>query len=440
MARRRSCFSCGQPPWGSGQFCNSCGKPLDAPDLELLSGETVASEGADIVLSSGSNKGRSAVAIVGVLAVLGGVAAFSGKGTTRATTTTLSPSTTTAPVPTTGVSATRVPSTTTTPILVTDVIEITVPIKRVLTTPIIVEKTGLKLLLMGVQFGPYTRGSEMVDLDSSTVTPVVSEFSGFAGQEISNVEPLGTGLLVIDSAGTAAVWQPDGTTRPFDARLSGTSARVGHDLVWSQDDDGSIELGKLVAHDLHDGHEVVSMAMPQSAGLMGVDSNDHAIVSEIGSGTYSFDPATKLFTRLSRNMTIVAQGDRRIERSCDDHLVCSTVMVSGDQVTLLPDLNFFGGPFVLSPDGRYTLQSVYSNTSNSGQIVQIVDLTTGARQPLRSGSSRIESFAWSPDSQWLFGIANQELVAWQAGSAETRQLTFDGEPILATAVGVFPTG
>ena len=109
-------------------------------------------------------------------------------------------------------------------------------------------------------------------------------------------------------------------------------------------------------------------------------------------------------------------------------------------MTLLPDLNFFGGPFVLSPDGRYTLQSVYSNTSNSGQIVQIVDLTTGARQPLRSGSSRIESFAWSPDSQWLFGIANQELVAWQAGSAETRQLTFDGERILATAVGVFPTG
>jgi Dipeptidyl peptidase IV (DPP IV) N-terminal region len=72
--------------------------------------------------------------------------------------------------------------------------------------------------------------------------------------------------------------------------------------------------------------------------------------------------------------------------------------------------------------------------------VQIVDLTTGARQPLDSGSSQVESLAWSPDSQWLFGIADQALVAWKAGSAETRHLTFDGEPILVTEVGVFPTG
>ena len=295
-------------------------------------------------------------------------------------------------------------------------------------------------MLIGVQFGSRTRGNAIVDLDSGTVTPVVSAFSGFAGQAIASVEPIGTGLLVTDSAGTPAVWEPDGTTRPFDARLPGSPVRVGHDLVWSQDDGGAIGLGKLVAHDRRDGHEVISIAMPSSAGLIGVDGADQAIVSEIGSGTYSFDPSTKLFTRLTRNMTIVAQGDRRIERSCDDHLVCDAVMVNGDQLTVLPDLNFFGGPFVLSPDGRYTLQTNYSNTSNSGQIVQIVDLTTGARQPLESGSSRIESLAWSPDSQWLFGIADQVLVAWKAGSAEAKHLSFDGESILATAVGVFPTG
>ncbi len=437
MARRRSCFSCDQPQSGSGQFCSSCGKPLDAPDLELLSGETVASDGADIVLSAGTNKGRSAMAILGVLAVLGGVAAFSGKGTSKATSTTVSASTTTLPVSTTPVPTTSVPVMTTTS---TDVIETTVRSWRTLATPILVEKTGLTLLLIGVRSGSYVSGNVIVDLDSGTVTPVVSPFSGFAGQEISSMERVGKGLLVIDSAGTPAVWESDGTTRPFDARLPGGQARVGHDLVWSQDYQGGNGLGTLVAHDLRNGHEVVSIAMPQSAGLMGVDSADHAIVSEIGSGTYSFDSATKLFTRLTRNMTIVAQEDRRIERACDDHLVCETVMVNGDQVTVLPDLNIFGGPFVLSPDGRYTLQTVYSNTSNSGQIVQLVDLTTGARQPLEGGNSQIGSFAWSPDSQWLFGIAGQELLAWKAGSAETRHLTFDGEPILATAVGVFPTG
>ncbi len=312
------------------------------------------SDGADIVLSAGTNKGGSAMAILGVLAVLGGVAAFSGKGTSKATSTTVSASTTRLPVSTTPVPTSGVPVMTTTS---TDVIETTVRSWRTLATPIIVEKTGLTLLLIGVRSGSYVSG-----------------------------------------------------------------------------------LGKLVAHDLRNGHEVASIAMPQSAGLMGVDSADHAIVSEIGSGTYSFDSATKLFTRLTRNMTIVAQEDRRIERACDDHLVCDTVMVNGDQVTVLPDLNVFGGPFVLSPDGRYTLQTVYSNTSNSGQIVQLVDLATGARQPLEGGNSQIGSFAWSPDSQWLFGIAGQELLAWKAGSAETRHLTFDGEPILATAVGVFPTG
>lgn len=89
----------------------------------------------------------------------------------------------------------------------------------------------------------------------------------------------------------------------------------------------------------------------------------------------------------------IAQEDRRIERVCDDRLACDTVMVNGDQVTVLPDLNVFGGPFVLSPDGRYTLQTVYSNTSNSGQIAQLVDLTNGARQPLEGGNSQIGSFA-----------------------------------------------
>jgi hypothetical protein len=432
VARRRSCFSCGQPQSGSGQFCNSCGKPLDTPDLELLSGETVASDGTDVVLSSGPNKARSAIAIVGVLAVLGAIAAFSGKGTTKATTTTVSPTTTTSPVPTTSV-----PGTTTTSI---DFIVVTPPTKWTLITPILAERTDLKLLLIGVQFSSYTHGNAIVDLDSGIVSPVAFAFSGFVGPDISSVEPIGTGLLVTDGAGVAATFEPDGTTRPFGSRVPGGPSKVGHKLIWSQDFDGSSALGRLVASDLGDGHEVASVSMPRTAGLIGVDGADHAIVSEIGSGTYSFDPATMLFTRLTRNMTIVAQGDRRIERSCDDHLVCDTVMVNGEQVTVLPDLNFFGGPFSLSPDGRYTLQTAYSNSSNSGQIVQIVDLTTGARQPLESGSSQIGPVAWSADSAWLFALADEELVAWKAGSAETRHLTFDGEPIKATAVGVFPTG
>jgi hypothetical protein len=430
---------------GPGQFCNSCGKPLDAPDLELLSGETVSNEGADVVFSSGTNRGRSAIAIVGVLAVLGGVAAFSGKGASKAAPTTL-PSTTTSSVPTTS----SLDTTTTSP----GFVELAVPGPRQLTTPIIAEKTGLKLLLVGLQFPmaapdnsngaieagmtiAYMNTNAIVDLDSGNINPVASVFSNFSGPDVASIVPIGTGLLVTDTAGIASVVEPDGTTRHFDTRIPNEPAKVGRDLVWSQDyGTGS---GKLVAHDRRDGHEVAAIAMPQSAGLIGVDSDDHAIVSEIGTGTYSFDPTTKLFTRLTRNLTLAVQGDQRIERSCDDHLVCNTIMVKGDEVTVLPDLNPFGG-LTLSPDGRYALQTVQSNTSNSGQIVQLVDLTTGARRPLENSSNQIGSFVWSSDSQWLFGIVDGELVVLKEGTAETRHLAFDGEPVRASSVGVFPTG
>jgi hypothetical protein len=410
----------------------------------------LASDGAEVVLSSGTNRVRSVIAIVGVLAVLGGVAAFSGKGMSKAATTTVAPPRTTLPVPTTSVPPSTVPTTTlaSTTTTSTDVIEIAVPSARTLTSPIVAEKTGLKLLLIGLQLGSFFTANAIVDLDAGTVTPVVSDFSSFPGQ-IFSMDPIGSGLLATGAAGSV-LWEPDGTTRILVAYPYGSPTKVGRALVWSQDVDPVSGFGKLVAHELGDGHEVVSVSIPQTAGLMGVDSADHAIVSEVGTGTYSLDPATALFTRLSRNMTIVAQGDRRIERSCDDHLVCSTVMVKGEQETVLPDLNFFGEPPLLSPDGRYALQNIQSNTSNSGQILQMVDLALGTRWSVENGNScsgaidfrcgRIESVAWSPDSKWLFAVVNGELVAWKVGSAETRRPTFDGAPILAAAVGVFPTG
>lgn len=107
------------------------------------------------------------MAILGVLAVLGGVAAFSGKGTSKATSTTVSASTTTLPVSTTPVPTTSVPVITTTS---TDPIETTVRSWRTLATPIIVEKTGLTLLLIGVRSGSYVSGNVIVDLDSTAVT------------------------------------------------------------------------------------------------------------------------------------------------------------------------------------------------------------------------------------------------------------------------------
>ena len=460
MVRRRSCFSCGEVQGGSGAFCSACGRPLDAPDLEFLSADSTATTGNDVVMATGGGRGRSAVVIVAVLAVLGGVAALSGKRTTTATAT----SSTTAKSSTTSVSkatntttstltaATTAPpdtSTTTT----TDaaaardrVLARTLP--RTLATPILPEKTGTKLLLIGLgMVATGQRGNAIVDLDSGLITPY--EVDDGVGQPV--VQTYGSGLLVTDTSSGGLrfdTWQPTGPTRSTGAVVDSSdgfneaSALTG-DVFWSMGRNTLVpqsNLVRLVGYDVRDGHKVSDVAMPESARLIGSDAADHPVVVDYGSGTYSFDAVAQQFTRITTNLALAVRGDRRVERACTEQLVCGSVLLHGtDPPRPVPDIdNFFDGSLSLSPEGQTLVQASYRD--GGAPALEAIDLIAGTRQKLDMDADTFPILlSWSADGMWLFGRANGGLAAWKVGTTDTLHLTFDGDPVRVAAFGVFPS-
>ena len=461
VVRRRSCFSCGEVQGGSGAFCIACGKPLEAPDLEFLSVDSTATTGNDVVLATGGGKGRSALAIVAVLAALGGVAAFSGKSTTttaRSTTTAKSAkSTTTAVAKATGTTISTLRATTTVPpdvvrTTVTDAEdalarEIVLTQPRTLATPILPEKTGAKLLLSGLtMLATGQRGNAIVDLDSGLVTPYPAD--GVVGQPV--IQTYGSGLLLTDTSYGGLrfdTWQPTGPTRSVGSPVVNSdgpnyaNALTG-DVFWSIGRSPLVSQNntvRLMGFDVRDGHTVTDVAMPESTQLIGSDAANHPVVVDYGSGTYSFDSATQQFTRITTNMALAVRGDWRVERACTEQLVCGFVLQnSADPPRPVPDLNFFGGPLSLSPNGQTLVQVSYPD--GGAPTLEAVDLIAGTRQKLQMDADTFPMpLSWSADGMWLFGRTNGVLATWKVGTTETRQLAFDGDPVRVEAFGVFPS-
>jgi hypothetical protein len=444
---------------GSGAFCIACGKPLDAPDLEFLSVDSTATSGNDVVMATGGGKGRSAVVIVAVLAALGGVAAFSGKSTTttaRSTTTAKSTPSTVAKAPRTTTStlraATTVPfddatTTTTTDAEAVRARELALTQPHTLATPVLPEKTGVKLLLSGLAMvATGQRGNAIVDLDSGLVTPYPAD--GVVGQPV--IQAYGSGLLVVDTSYGGFrfdTWQPNGLTRSVAVPVvnsdgSNYANMLAGDAFWTITRNALVpqsNVVRLVGYDVRDGHTVADVAMPESAGLLGSDAANHPVVVDSGSGTYSLDPATQQFTRVTTNLTLAVRGGWRIERSCTEQLVCGYFLLNGiDQPRPVPDLQFFGGPLSFSPDGQTLLQTSYRD--GGAPTLEAIDLIAGTRQKLDMDADTFPMpLSWSADSRWLFGRMNGVLSAWKVGTTETLPIAFDGDPVRVEAFGVFPS-
>jgi hypothetical protein len=437
---------------GSSAFCSACGKPLDAPDLEFLAIDTTATTGNDVVMATGGGKGRSAVAIVAVLAALGGVAAFSGKSTSSAT----AKSTTTAVAKATSTTTSTLPaSTTTTADAATTTAdaaaararELALTQPRTLATPILPEKTGTKLLLIGLTMvGSGQRGNAIVDLDSGLVTPYAVD----RVDDQSIVQAYGSGLLVTNMSYGGfrfTTWQPTGPTESVTALADNSdgftpSSALAGDIFWSMARNLLVpqsNVARLVGYDVRDGHKVAEAAMPESTQLLGFDAANHPVVVDYGSGTYSFDPASQQFTRITTNMTAVIRGDRRVERACTAQLVCGWVLLNGtDPPRPVPDLDFFTGPMSLSPSGETLVQTSYRD--GGAPTLEAIDLIAGTRQKLDLNADTYPiPLSWSADGKWLFGFANGVLSAWKVGTTETLQLAFDGDAVRVAAVGVFPS-
>lgn len=443
-------------------FCNVCGKPLDAPDLEFLSVDSTATTGNDVVMATGGAKGRSAVAIVAVLAALGAVAAFSGKSTPSATpTSTTAKSTTTTVAKATSTTTSTVPpdanTTTTTDAAAARARELALTQPRTLSTPILPEKTGTKLLLIGLSMvATGQSGNAIVDLDSGLVTPYPvgivegeSVVQTYSGGSIVPIEGGGLLFITTNSGGLRFdTWQPTGPTQsvsvPVDSAEGFSFASVlTDDVFWSMRRNPLVPQGNvmsLVGYDVRDGHKVADVAMPESAQLLGSDAANHPVVVDYGSGTYSFDPAAKQFMRMTSNMASAIRGDWRVERACTEQLVCGSILRHGtDPPRPIPDLNnFFYGPMSLSPNGQTVVQ--VSDGDGSTPTLEAVDLIAGTRQKLDMNADTYPiTLSWSADGMWLFGLTNGVLSAWKVGTAETRQLAFDGDPVRVEAFGIFPS-
>jgi hypothetical protein len=290
------------------------------------------------------------------------------------------------------------------------------------------------------------RGNAIVDLDSGLVTPYPAD--GVVGQPV--IQAYGSGLLVVDTSYGGLrfdTWQPTGLTRSVAAPVvnsdgSNYANALAGDIFWTIGRNTFVpqsNVVRLMGYDVRDGHRVADVAMPESTGLLGSDAANHPVLVDYGSGTYSFDPVTQQFTRVTTNPTLAVRGDWRIERSCTEQLVCGYVLLNGiDPPRPVLDLQLFGGPLSFSPNGQTLVQASYRD--GGAPTLEAVDLVAGTRQELNMD---VDTFPiplwWSSDSMWLFGRTNGVLSAWKVGTTEVLQLAFDGDPVRVETFGVFPS-
>jgi hypothetical protein len=459
VGRRRSCFSCGEQQAGTGAYCSSCGKPLDAPDLELIAADTITDSGSDVVLTSGSSRTRSMLAIGVVLAALVGVAAFSGAGKTSSTaltsTTTITSATATTTAPTT--STTALTETTqkrsTDPRPVTPTLPTSLTIARGSDTTVAAaavagepvpllpgETTGAKLLLIG-QYASLATDS-ILDIDTGTITPLESSTLGSS----SRLQTTATGVVLNGSGGfNVQLFTADGAVKQY--RRAGLGSEgdgvVIGDVLWTTQIEANGRTRRLASIDLQTGAATAWVDMPFGTFLVGQDENGRPMVrAGVVSSAYAFDTATKQFNLVSAAAIIDSNGQQRIEIGCDERLACRYVLrgprdgIRDGTVTDLADFSE-NSSASLSPSGENVLLITYSPLGVSFDVVNVASLQ---RTPLLSQSftNREIPWAWSVDGKWLFFLNDNKLWAWRSGFQEPVEILVDGKSVQATALGVFP--
>ena len=424
----------------------------------MLSGELATDTGTDVEISSGVSRGRSLMVIGVAIAAIAGAATFSGKGSTSAAPTTAAASTTTATAQGSSTSTTStsvpLPETTLRNALTTDgdsnataPTAPPVPLVQTVTSPILPEKSGLKLLVVGL--GPPIDGRRVdaiVDLDSGVITRTIATFisNGNNNTNPVTIQPYRSGVVVSDfNIGTITTVTADGIRRSTSVRLSLPNAVIIGDIYWTSlfSDQSTSFSAALVGIDLISGEEVARIDPPQNVELVGTTSDGKPVVVEYGTGTYAVDIETQSFTLITpQSLTAIDRGNR-LERRCDASLHCrSIVQFANGAVIEIPATDTQNEPRVeFAPSGDRALLRTFND---GGTGLYVLDFKTGERLSLGSDNASqnpFTTFSWSTDGQWLFGVRNGALIAWKVGWAKPITLTFDGAPVSAIAVGIFPT-
>jgi hypothetical protein len=444
---------------GSGAFCSSCGKPLDAPDLELIAGDTTNDVGRDVVLSSGSGRGRSILAIGVVLAALIGVAAFSGAGkrsttaskTTTTTSTSSSASTTTITI---RIDTTQQRSADPRPVVPTLPSSLTIaraPDPVVAVTPLPGEPipllpgetTGAKILLVG----QYASGATdtILDIDTGMNTPL--ESSTLSVGDSSRLQTSATGIVLNGSGGfNVQFFTADGAVKQY--RRAGLGSEgdgvVIGDVLWTTQIEANGSTRRLASIDLQTGSAVAWVDMPFGTFLVGQDENGRPMVkSGFVSSAYAFDTATKQFNLVSTAAIVDSNGQQRIEVACDEHLACRFVLrgprdgIRDGKVTDVADFAENSGAS-LSPLGENVLVITYAPLAASFDVVNVATQER-TRLLTRSFANGNIPWAWSADGRWLFFLDDNKLWAWRSGLPAPVEILVAGKSVQASGLGVFPT-
>jgi hypothetical protein len=444
---------------GSGAFCRACGKSLDGPDLELIAGDTTSDAGSDVVLSSGSPRGRSLLAIAVVLAALVGVAAFSGAGKTSpaasktTNTTTTVASTTSSSTSTTTPEITQQRSADPRPVIATPPSSVTVargsdaPVTvlaggQLGAPPLPGEKTGAKLLLLGLSAEGEAKDT-IVDLDSGQLTRLES---ATLTDSSSPLLTTASGLVLNGSGGfNVQFFTADGghlQHRRPGLGSSGLGIVIG-DILWTTQIEADGRTDRLASIDLQTGAAVTWVDMPYGTFLVGQDESGRPLVQATAvSATYAFDVATKQFDLVSSTAVMDSDGQRRIELNCDAHLACRFVLhgprdgIRDGTITELADYSG-NATASLAPGGGNVLITTYSPLAVSFDVVNVA---TRERVHLlnRSFTNGGIPLAWSTDGRWVFFLNDNQLWAWRAGLPAPVEVLFDGKSVHADGLGVFP--
>ena len=461
MVRRRSCFSCGTQQLGTGACCSSCGKPVDVPELEMLSGNVAADDGTDVVLAPSSSRLRSFAVIGAVIAALAMAAALSARDTAKAasstsTPATLPPSSSTpstsslaqqrAANPSPDSTTTTVPTTEFTPAPTT-----TTTVRSIqLQTPVLPgETTGAKLVLLNTLLhGPAS--DVILDVDAGTVTRLATHTIAGDG---SQVQRTASGLVYNSALGSMVrVFLPSGEVREFsppDAAGTGRGTIIDNTL-WTVNFGPQGDRAYLASIDLTTGAVQKWGDLPLYGDVIGADAQHRPLVSFYQAGTYSFDPATQQFVRLTGAFVLSTVGLQRLETRCDARLSCNIVSVPLDEVEnvaqatgrVVAGFSVQSGGAELSPDGQHV---VVTTRTRLGASIDVVSLVAPEPTSIHLATTAFDnasiSFGWTADGKWLFFLHDANLWAWRDGWAAPRTILLDdGAHVSATAVGVFPPG
>jgi hypothetical protein len=444
VARRRTCFSCGQAQSGSAPFCSSCGKPVDAPDLELLSGDTSATIGTDITMARGGSRIRSVLVIGAVVAAIGSAAAFTGN-----TAKSSSASTTTEPTTSTTERTTTTEATASTTEATITTVAPLVP-RKLDALPLPGETTGATLLLLGGSVGDGSLGrSRILDVDRGVLT-TLDDTRSFNGDQII-FAPTSKGLVAAPmyGSGTASIelWQRDGSVRPVVAADSGGPLFRGQsvfagDTLWSTEFNPTGAGGQsLTSFSFRNGERVVWLKDATDISLVGVDTKGRPVVNGLDGGAYTFDPLTRTFARLTAAPVEAVSEAGRVEVECTTSLICTEVFRGVDGT--LHRLNFptgGRGNISFSPDGKHAVKVSYG-FGGSEVTCDVADTSTGEVVHLGGfdqSQGQVSFPVWTSDGRWLFLQLATGLAAWREGLSAPVIMQVDGKPIESFAVGVFP--